>query len=102
MNGTRVMVAGGGGGGGGAAPTFYNFAAEGGRGGEGCSGAATAGESPRSGGGGGGGVCMGMTISMGANGIPASAGSVPAPRARGVNTDCAAGGNGYAIVTFAR
>jgi hypothetical protein len=102
LNGVRVMVAGGGGGGGGAAPLVYNFAESGGNGGEGCAGAGTAGASARTGGGGGGGVCMGTTVSVGTNGMPANAASVPAPRARGTNADCAAGGNGYAIVTFAR
>jgi hypothetical protein len=39
---------------------------------------------------------------MGSNGTPANAGSVPASYARGTNNECSAGGNGYAIVTFAR
>jgi Putative metal-binding motif len=102
LNGMRVLVAGGGGGGGGAATLVYNFGEAGGNGGEGCSGSGTAGTSPRTGGGGGGGVCVGMTTSAGTNGLPANADLVPAPNARGTNMKCRPGGNGYAIVTFAR
>lgn len=57
--------------------------------------------SGRAGGGGGGGVCIGDTTLSGMNGVPANASAVPAPRARGVNTHCEAGGDGYAIVRFA-
>jgi hypothetical protein len=102
MNGMRVMVAGGGGGGGAASSLVYAFGESGGNGGEGCSGSGTSGEGLRTGGGGGGGVCQGMVVSMGSNGVPANSGSVPPPRARGTNMECNAGGNGYAIVTFAR
>jgi hypothetical protein len=102
LNGMRVLVAGGGGGGGGAATLVYNFGEAGGNGGEGCSGSGTAGTSPRTGGGGGGGVCVGMTTSAGTNGLPANADLVPPPLARGTNMKCTPGGNGYAIVTFAR
>jgi hypothetical protein len=102
MNGMRVLVAGGGGGGGAAATLVYAFGDTGGKGGEGCGGSGTSGNNARVGAGGGGGVCMGMVWSMGSNGEPANASSVPRPFARGT-TDCTLpGGNGYAIVTFAR
>jgi hypothetical protein len=102
MSGVRVLVAGGGGGGGAASSLVYSFGAAGGDGGEGCSGAGTPGDGLRAGGGGGGGVCIGTVKSMGVTGTPANAGLLPMPLARGTDLSCAAGGNGYAIVTFAR
>jgi hypothetical protein len=102
VNGTRAAFAGGGGGGGGAEGTALGFplGVPGGAGGVGCGGNGNA-PAPYSGGGGGGGACQGSTVTRGSGVTPANSGSLPSGRARGGDGNCAAGGNGYATVTFA-
>jgi hypothetical protein len=100
VNGVRVALAGGGGGGGGALYTLSGLIADnGGNGGSGCRGngqVATA----NGGGGGGGGVCQGSTTQSGSGTTPAFSSSIPSGRAAGGAGSCAAGGGGYAILTF--
>jgi hypothetical protein len=95
IGGTRTVVAGGGGGGGGADGSLS--ATQGGAGGEGCAGPG----GTSAGGGGGGGVCVGTATTRGTTVTPANSGLLPAGRATGGSGDCASGGGGYAIVTFA-
>jgi hypothetical protein len=103
MNGMRWVVAGGGGGGGGAQSVsiFGTFLDVGGNGGGGCAGIGQV-ESSSGGGGGGGGACDGFATHLGTGVTPAFSEDVPAGRARGAAGGCAAGGAGYAIVTFSR
>jgi hypothetical protein len=106
INGARAAVAGGGGAGGGALALHASssIASAGGAGGAGCggNGGVTQPAHPGvGGGGGGGGVCQGTTTQRGTGTAPANAGSIPSTRAEGGSGDCSAGGNGYAIITFA-
>jgi hypothetical protein len=103
MNGVRLVVAGGGGGGGGAQSVsfFGTFLDAGGNGGGGCAGIGQV-ESGGGGGGGGGGVCDGFATHLGTGVTPAFSDDIPAGLARGAEGSCAAGGAGYAIVTFSR
>jgi Putative metal-binding motif len=102
VNGTRAAVAGGGGGGGGAqALTLFGaLASSGGVGGSGCGGNGDA-PASTSGGGGGGGTCQGSTTQRGSGRTPANSGAIPNGRAAGADGSCAAGGNGFATITFA-
>lgn len=99
MNGTLTTVAGGGGGSGGEAGGWWGVSA-GGTGGDGCSGNGGVGSQAASGAAGGGGLCLGTTQHAGTAGVPFGSASIPAGQAAGATNDCAAGGGGYAIVTF--
>jgi hypothetical protein len=102
VNGVPILIAGGGGGGGGAqAAAFFDSVIEpGSAGGSGCGGAGRAGN--RGGGGGGGGRCVGTTNMGSSVPAPGLTTGLPPGRAAGGQTACAAGGDGYAIVTFSR
>ncbi|HKU42000.1 MAG TPA: MopE-related protein [Polyangiales bacterium] len=102
MNGMRAVVAGGGGGGGGsqAVTILGSIASRGGRGGSGCGGNGLV-DASIGGGGGGGGMCQGAAVQAGSGINPAFPGDIPSGRARGGAGNCTAGGNGYAILTFA-
>ncbi len=107
VNGTRQVVAGGGGGGGGAGADFTTNGKGGGAGGSGCSVKGVNGSggiAGGGGGGGGGGVCVGSTTQTGSGRTPYNTNNLlPNGNALGgvQTTECAAGGNGYAVVTFA-
>jgi hypothetical protein len=103
VNGTVSVLAGGGGGGGGAGTTVIASGASGGDGGRGCSGNGAT-ETTQGGGGGGGGRCQGTTTNGGSGRTPFNAGGVlPNGPAIGGNNggECAAGGDGYATITYA-
>jgi hypothetical protein len=102
VGGVLTVVAGGGGGSGGELGAWYGSEtfSTGGSGGEGCSGSGLLGAGSESGAGGGGGVCFGMVTHAGAEGLPYSTGPLPAGQATGATEACAAGGGGYAILTF--
>ncbi|HWO14661.1 MAG TPA: hypothetical protein VNN80_34400 [Polyangiaceae bacterium] len=98
--GSPVVIAGGGGGGGGAASLILGLlGVAGGDGGTGCGGAGSV-ANQNGGGGGGGGACVGGLVQAGANDVPHDAASLPANQARGGQSSCGRGGDGYAIVTF--
>ncbi|HET6338071.1 MAG TPA: MopE-related protein [Polyangiales bacterium] len=99
MGGTLTVVAGGGGGSGGEAGGWWGVSA-GGTGGDGCSGNGGVGSQGACGAAGGGGLCLGTTQHAGTMGVPFGSASIPAGNATGATDDCAAGGAGYAILTF--
>jgi hypothetical protein len=100
-----TLVAGGGGGGGGAGSNLATAGFAGGDGGAGCSGDGLA-STNEGGGGGGGGLCQGaiMQAGSGRNPFDPGGGLLPADVARGGSNanDCAAGSEGYAIVSYSR
>jgi hypothetical protein len=103
VSGTTV-IAGGGGGGGGAGSDVATAGHSGGNGGSGCSGTGVV-ATDQGGGGGGGGICQGQTTKAGTGRTPYDAASeLTSGAARGgdANTDCQAGGDGYAVVSFSR
>lgn len=102
MNGMRAALAGGGGGGGGsqAVTIIGTIASRGGAGGSGCNGNGRV-DAGIGGGGGGGGTCQGAQTQASSDRLPAFSADIPTGTARGGAGNCAAGGDGYAILTFA-
>ena len=95
-----VLVAGGGGGGGGESGAWFGVQM-GGPGGVGCAGEGRDGSTSTYGGGGGGGLCDGTTNIQGVEEAPHGTALLPGGRATGGTGDCADGGAGFGVVTFA-
>jgi hypothetical protein len=102
VNGVRAALAGGGGGGGGGLWLLSGLIADaGGNAGSGC-GANGQVATANGGGGGGGGACQGTSTQSGSGVTPAFSSDLPTGRAVGGSGSCAAGGAGYAILTFSQ